>query len=223
MKTLAECGLREWRREDSGHRLALPHRGKTRTGVAEFDELVIALAETAAGEQLLQYEREAGRERINGEVTALEIRDRLDLGPRDQAQRAIAAAEDRYEVGILGRVGRALAFRIGDDVVERGRHHVELALDQAEHLGGRRDGVDVLDSEPFLGEEALLLRGPDRPDVRALDRVGRDLALRLRRGGEGEAERDEKRSEASDGDDFPQHGMTSGAMNWYGPAAWGKV
>ena len=114
------------------------------------------LADAGPVDQLAQDEGIARRQRIDGELLALEVGVALDLRHRDEAQKAVVAAHEREDVGLRRRRRRALPLHVGDDVVDRGHGDVELAVDQTRELELRVRRRRDLHADAAPSEEPLL-------------------------------------------------------------------
>jgi hypothetical protein len=143
--------------------------------------------------QARQGDGVAGRR--EAERASLEVREALDLGPRDQAVDRIAGlAHDRHRIGALehrlDQVGRGVLAGIDLALVERGDDPVGAALD------GNHHQIDA-----FAGEEILALRDRER-QRRQAGGAGRVLPVAQRdrlvaAGGAGQA-RAKKRGQQQD-------------------------
>ena len=176
----------EGRKQQRGALFFLHQRLEALQAAARHGQAIVAaVLEPGLLHQLEQDEGIAGGARVDREGLAAEVLDIGDFRHRHQVQETVVAAHDRDQVGFRGGLRLALAFVVGNRVVDRGHGDVELALDGVAELEvGARRGRQV-HGDAVLLEEALLLRHPDRPIAAAgkhddLDRLCGSAPVRRR-------------------------------------------
>ena len=165
-------------REHRAVLLVLVQRVKALHHAADLGDGVVVALKSVAPQDVEQHEGVAGGERVDRQRAVLEIGDRFHVGGGDQAQKTGVAAHE----GLRLRPDRsfALAFRLGDDVVDGGHGDVEFAFGKTGHLrdraGGRLHGYP----NAVLLEQPVLLGDVDSPVEAAGEHVDADFARTLR-------------------------------------------
>jgi hypothetical protein len=138
----------------------------------------IRFGDPVARGDLAQHERGARRHRIDRECLPVEIGESFDARRGDHRQEAAIAPHECEKIRVVGNLRLALAFLVGDEVVDQRQPDVKLALEQRSHEKSGIRRVGELDRHVLRVEESLALRRPDRQVPAAVERNHAQQCLR---------------------------------------------